>query len=371
MAYRREESGVDAVLASVIGRAAGRAAASGAHLEILLNGDVLDPDAPTPSGARPPYDTREDEGAAAAVDAILRDHPIFVRALAGACRAGARVVWLPGNHDDHVTLPSVRRVVARHHLTMGGSRPPLFASWIYRTPGGVLAEHGHVYDASSVPSRLYPVRDPYGRPRLEDTVSTASTKYAPGLFGDADPYVPDPFAAGNRLERLGSAIRRAPAGPEGFLSGVAEYLRDVASVSAESPDVPKERAWLAGVALEAGLELGALLAHRSMWAPKADAKVIIDGLMRVSDYGGELDEALAAAALRAGAIHRAPAVVMGHTHVPKHTRGPGGTIYVNTGTWAPSTTRRPFVGTFAWFESSPGVPLRASLHHVSADGAIA
>src|SRR5262249_14620496 len=125
----------------------------GDELLLVLNGDIFDLDAPTVVGSQSVFHDlpRNAEHAAAMVEAILRDHSVFVSALARILVAGHSVLFVSGNHDVQVTLPEVRDVVrarlveaalalvdaADEEARRALEARILFRAWFHFTPDGI------------------------------------------------------------------------------------------------------------------------------------------------------------------------------------------------------------------------------------------
>src|SRR5690242_2948283 len=82
-------------------------------LEVVLNGDIFDFDAPRVIDNESRFHDlpRDADHAVPAIKAILGDHPAFVDALGKILHSGGTVVFVSGNHDVQLTLPEVRAVI--------------------------------------------------------------------------------------------------------------------------------------------------------------------------------------------------------------------------------------------------------------------
>ena len=81
--------------------------------------------------------------AAARVARILDEFPEVTAGLRNWLARGGRIVWLPGNHDAEICLPSVQQEL-RLRLDPAGDRLR-FEDNAY-TDGGIHIEHGHQHD---------------------------------------------------------------------------------------------------------------------------------------------------------------------------------------------------------------------------------
>ena len=135
------------------------AAARGAPLTLVLNGDIFDliriePDVP-PGGE---LETRfgplpTPPVAARMMGDVLAGHPVFVGGIADVLAAGQEVVFIPGNHDIELQWPQVQEQVRRAlaaALEARGARGGLerlrFEPWFLHEPGRFWIEHGCQYD---------------------------------------------------------------------------------------------------------------------------------------------------------------------------------------------------------------------------------
>lgn len=81
---------------------------------------------------------------------ILADHPTFVAAVRRLTAAGTRVVFVVGNHDLELLWPSVQATL-EHALTPDRANGEVrIVEWFYRSGEDTLIEHGHQYDSYCV-----------------------------------------------------------------------------------------------------------------------------------------------------------------------------------------------------------------------------
>src|SRR5580704_4523115 len=158
MRYRQAPFSPDKDLGAMLD--ALRAKVRGDELCLVLNGDVFDFDAPrVVDGESVFHDLpRTAEHAVPAITSILDDHPVFVAALGRVLADGHEIVFVSGNHDVLLTLPEVRAVVVDRVVRAAAEAGTavsaealagrlVFRAWFYKTPDGIVLEHGHQYDA--------------------------------------------------------------------------------------------------------------------------------------------------------------------------------------------------------------------------------
>ncbi|WP_437958912.1 hypothetical protein WME76_04125 [Sorangium sp. So ce119] len=190
------------------------------ELTLVLNGDIFDLDAPRViDNESVVHDLpRTAEHAVPAMEAILRDHPIFVDAVGRVVADGHTVVFVAGNHDIQLTLPEVRDAVRRRivdaallALSAQGSGSPdrsadalgearraaiearvVFRAWFHRTKDGVIVEHGNQYD--SYCSYRYPMA-PFGRKpgEIQPTMGSLVSRLLVSRMGYFNPHVDSSF----------------------------------------------------------------------------------------------------------------------------------------------------------------------------------
>jgi hypothetical protein len=176
-------------------------AAPGA-LELVFNGDLFDFDiAPVVEGRLRFGPTPYEEGPAAArLEKILDDHPVFLDAVARVLAAGHWVVFVSGNHDAQLTFPRVRDVLRARlsRAIIAAGRDPgevltrvLFRAWFHRTADGIHVEHGNQYDHYC--SFLQPM-EPFARDgAVQPTTGSLVMQHIIGRLGYMNPNVDSTF----------------------------------------------------------------------------------------------------------------------------------------------------------------------------------
>lgn len=305
---------IGAALASLIGFAGH---AHGSRLEIVLNGDLFDLDAAF-DGADP----------TALLRRVLHVQEAFSAAVRAALARGCPVALVAGNHDPDVALAAPRALL---EATFPGLQ---VRSWLHLCRDGAIAEHGHLYDPSCVTSSVA------GR---ADTVGSVLARRTSAVFPGLDPHGADPLATPPvvALRRAREAARDPRCARDMCLSAAA-LLRGLGAVRPGRLDA----GLLAALAArETGLPEEALRRHAELIAPRASA----DGLAGSAHEGAVL-ASVRSAQLAAARIHRAPAVVVGHTHRPA-VLDTGRAYLVDAGSWHVGPDGRAS-GTYAWLRGS-------------------
>ncbi len=395
-------------------------------LTLVLNGDIFDFDAPrVVDGSSQYHDLpRTAEHSVPAMAAILDDHPLFVDALARVLRQNHEIVFVSGNHDAALTLPEVRALLTtRLSLAVAGTLSPHaqrlirarihFRAWFHVTPDHVVVEHGHLYDPYC--AFRYPMA-----PYLDDdreivpTIGSIGTRVLVARLGYFNPHVDRSF----NLTRWGYAwhwaryylfTRRSVAGV--WMHGVACIAMRIVRVRSRRrvgrafarrnivECVRETGASLWGVARHARLleepADGPLGIARDLWVDRIGVFLVslVVGIVLAIRLGlpwgglalllpfvvfslydrfgprprlAESWESVTSVMHRVAKIHRAKAVIFGHTHHP-FGEWNDGVFCGNGGSWsaAVSTTtgellthERPLI----WLKSSDDGELEGGLY---------
>jgi UDP-2,3-diacylglucosamine pyrophosphatase LpxH len=412
MRYRQAAYSPDREIAIMLAELRDRV--RGEPLSFVLDGDIFDFDAPRVVGQESVFHDlpRTAENAVATIGAILDDHPLFVDALAKLIIARHEVVFISGNHDVQLTLPEVRAVL-RARLVDAASRiegaPPraalearvLFRAWFHKTVDGVVIEHGNQYDLYC--TYRYPMA-PFGRDphTIQPTMGSLAARNLTSRMGFFNPHVDSSFM----LSAVGYVThwakhylfsRRSLA--FAWAGGAVRTLLELLRVR-EPGSRDRRRGNMAAAAQETGAPLRRVARHARLFARPAEDRLPLVmrelWIDRVALVGATLVTALvwllvARGALAAGAalaplflvgyelavpkatldatwkvvqrtsrkvaaIHKASAVVFGHTHHPEGV-WEGGVFYGNTGSW--SAAFRDLECTQPLFEERPVVWLRS------------
>lgn len=389
MRYRQKPYAPSVEIAAMLGDLIDRV--RGEDLTVVLNGDVFDFDAPRVRGGESvahdlPRDARESVDA---VRAILRDHPELVRGLARVLAEGHKVVFVSGNHDAQLTLPEVREAIrtilldaSREQLADGGAGAPPgdieFRAWFYLSEDGVLFEHGHQYDTFC--SFRYPMA-PFGKKSgvVQPTLGSLLSRLYMGRLGYFNPHVDATFMLSLRgylRHWLKYYLFTRRSQPWIWLSGALRTLyslvvhRDAGNRERRAKDLSEAMAET-GVSLRAAARHARLFAApgedrlwtcvRELWIDRALfggaalAFVAAWVLSREHAFGvlatlgpvalaavevskpkstlGDNWRRVQRRARQVARVHRARAVVFGHTHTPEGV-WESGVFYGNTGSWS-------------------------------------
>jgi hypothetical protein len=306
---------------------------------------------------------------------------------------GHEVVMISGNHDVQLTLPEVREAVAEALIDATVALPReqgasldraslrervVFRAWFHKTADGIVIEHGNQYDYYC--SFRYPMA-PFGRdPReIQPTLGSLTARNLVSRMGFFNPHVDSSFM----LSALGymahwtryylfSRHSLAWAWAVGAVRTALELLRvrepesrarrraNIAAASRETGVSLKQAARHARLCarpveerlgqvlrelwLDRALLLGGVLAFAATWLVLADGVLAAGAaLAPMVMLGYELVvpkppldanwKAVQRAARKVGKVHRAKAVVFGHTHHPEGAWEQG-VFFGNTGSWS-------------------------------------
>ncbi|MFO0758454.1 MAG: metallophosphoesterase [Byssovorax sp.] len=393
MRYRQEAYSPDRSIAEMLRELSARV--GGDSLSLVLDGDVFDFDAPRVIGKESVFHDlpRTAEHAVPMIRAILDDHPIFVGALAEVLAQGHEVVMISGNHDVQLTLPEVRAVIAERLVEAALALPRegeatltaeelrrrvVFRAWFHRTADGIVIEHGNQYDHYC--SFRYPMA-PFGRDpkEIQPTLGSLTARNFVSRMGYFNPHVDssfmlsafgylahwaryylfsrrslafawavgavrtalkllhvrEPETRARRRQNLAAAARETKV-PVRLL---ARHARIFARPVEERLGQVLRELWLDRILLGAGLlGLAAVwffLTEGALSAGAALAPVVLLGYELAVPKPG-LDEnwkAVQRAAREVAKVHKATAVVFGHTHHPEGAWERG--VFIgNTGSWS-------------------------------------
>jgi UDP-2,3-diacylglucosamine pyrophosphatase LpxH len=388
MRYRQAPFTPDRELAAMLDTL--RREVAGDELELVLNGDVFDFDAPRVLGGRSVFhdEPRDAAHTVPMIEAILDDNPLFVAALGRVIADGSAVVFVSGNHDLALGLPEVRealtaRLVAAATRAGGGEPTALRArvlhrSWLHLTEDGVLVEHGNQYDAycavrhpmapfargarevqptlGSLAARHLVSRMGYFNPHVERSYMLSSVGYVlhfaryylwsrhsiafVWFFGALRAFATlclrrEPTSRERREVDVAAAARETGASPRALARHARLFARPAGDVLGRAArELYLDRLAVVIAALGVGLAL-AVLAH----APAAlagVAAVVALVLYELAIPKAPLEtnwRRVRRAARAIARVHGARAVVLGHTHAPEGT-WERGVFFGNSGSWS-------------------------------------
>lgn len=389
MHWRREAYSPDRDIADMLD--AIRREVRGDALELVLNGDVFDFDAPRFVQGKSLYHDFPRDAAhdVPALAAILDHHPVFVAALGRVLADGHTLVVVSGNHDVQLTIPAVRDVLRRRVVAAALAQDPdqdgaalaarvVFRAWFHRTPDGVILEHGNQYDTYC--SYRYPMA-PWGKQPevVQPTLGSLAFRFMIARMGYFNPHVDEtflltPWGYVVHWARYWLFTRRSILAT--WAAGAARTL--VKLVRSRDPGArARRRACLLAAARETGASLLAVARHARLFAPPVEdrpgliarqlwldrAALIVVAAAAAGAWIRYAPASLAPAAAIAPALvvayerssprpplgaswrgvrgaaraiaraHRARAVIFGHTHCPEGT-WEDGVFYGNTGSWS-------------------------------------
>jgi UDP-2,3-diacylglucosamine pyrophosphatase LpxH len=366
----------------------------GDELSVVLNGDIFDFDAPRVVDHESVFHNlpRTAEYAVPMIAAILNDHEPFTAALGRVLADGHTVVFVSGNHDVQLTLDEVRGLVRARlvdaALAASGDAPKatreelgarvLFRAWFHKTRDGVVLEHGNQYDAYC--SYRYPMA-PFGSApgEIQPTMGSLATRLLISRMGYFNPHVDgsfmlsgfgylmhwaryylfsrrslaivwavgairtivtlilrrDPAREGRRRANIQAAVRET-AVP---VHEVARHARLFERPAEDRLGLVVRELWVDRIGL---LGLTLLAGIMSLWLLPGFLKLLalaVPSVLFVYEMRtpklplGETWRRVNRAARRVARIHRARAVVFGHTHHP-HGAWKDGVFFGNTGSWS-------------------------------------
>lgn len=128
-----------------------------APVELVLNGDIFDFDSVTGLPADPVFRISwlekkrglypREERSTFKIKTILKDHPVFVKAVHDFIMRGNRVIFVIGNHDLELHFPEVQKqIIASFELPEEKRHEVRIVEWFYISNQDTLIEHGNQYD---------------------------------------------------------------------------------------------------------------------------------------------------------------------------------------------------------------------------------
>jgi UDP-2,3-diacylglucosamine pyrophosphatase LpxH len=347
------------------------------ELALVLNGDIFDFDLPPvvdghPFAERSP---RTESLAVARLATILKDHALFVAALAKLLRRQQRVVFIAGNHDLQLNFAAVRALLIDTILDSCAAADPAidraefasrieFHAWFYRSAHGVHVEHGNQYDPyCSVSDPEWPFHIDRS---LQNNVGTLVLEHLIGKLGYFNPNVDSTFLLTTK-EYLDHWLRYYWRSPRSLLrtffvgtlriffesmSELGLHGHSPRAPELQAPDTaahaslfttPDLRATMRLLGLDRMLLLLGMLMSLLLlllyWPLGVVGALLTRWVYQFLDPGRACDVATVSTevskkARRIAVIYGARAVVFGHTHLSEG-RWESGVFYGNSGTWVP------------------------------------
>lgn len=126
-------------------------------VELILTGDIFDFDSVLTIPENPEFKiswlekrrglNSEEPKSLYKIDQIIKNHPIFMRALYDFIMAGNKAIFIIGNHDIELHWSSVQdHIVQELGLPESYKELIRFCSWFYISNSDTLVEHGNQYD---------------------------------------------------------------------------------------------------------------------------------------------------------------------------------------------------------------------------------
>ncbi len=186
-----------------------REAAEG-PVELILNGDIFDFDPITALPDEPQFHVSllerlrglrpEQPKSVFKMRRILRDHPVFVRALRDFLQGGHRIVFVIGNHDLELHWPAVQQEIRDVMEVADDVQARLrFCEWFYLSGGDTLVQHGNQFDAYCLCSDpIHPTVEFRSPPRIRLPFGDIANRLMLNGMGMFNPYVEESFLGGLR-----------------------------------------------------------------------------------------------------------------------------------------------------------------------------
>jgi UDP-2,3-diacylglucosamine pyrophosphatase LpxH len=170
-------------------------------VELVLNGDIFDFDSVSTIPEEPTFKVSwlesrrgldsEKEKSIYKIEVILRDHPIWVEAVASFIKDGNKVVFVFGNHDLELSWIDVqKKILDIMGLDNAQRRRVRFVEWFYISNKDTLIEHGHQHDPYCVnQDPINPVVIDYNRLMVRLPFGDLACRYFSNGMGFFNPHV--------------------------------------------------------------------------------------------------------------------------------------------------------------------------------------
>ena len=183
--------------------------AAGSENTLILNGDIFDFDLISPSKEKTDFKVSAFErrwGLRPTVEKsvwklkkILKDHQGFIEGLVDFLAAGAKIVYILGNHDREFHFKEVKRTFLATLKETAAAQEKCFSPkqiqfepWFYYVKGEIYAEHGQQYDFyTSYRHVLYPTIPSRQGEEIALPMGNISNRYLMGRMGYFNPHATD------------------------------------------------------------------------------------------------------------------------------------------------------------------------------------
>lgn len=285
MRYRQAPFITDSDLVAMLD--AFRERTRGDEIELVLNGDIFDFDAPWVQDGKThlPDARRDAETAIFVLRGILRDHAELFATIGKILAENGTVVFVAGNHDVEFVLEEIR-LFLRDTLTAAATASGateardaiasriLFRSWFYISTDNVLFEHGHQYDETN---SCLTIMTPFSRDRknIAPTFGSLVARYFCARLGYFNPHVEDSYMLsffgyikhGIRYYLFSSRSIVAT-----FTRGMSRTLVEL--IRNRIPEVPEHREEnIAAAIQETGVDRARIEEHLALSAPPLDVSL--------------------------------------------------------------------------------------------------
>ena len=179
----------------------------GENLTLILNGDIFDFDLVTALPENPPWKIHKverkiglfpsEEKSVWKLNYILKDHKIFLRALADFVRDGGKIVYILGNHDRELYFPRVKKAFTNSIASflpddLRNKNLIEYYHSFYYVPGKFYVEHGQQYDYySTFKNLLCPTINYKGKEMILLPMGNMSNRFLMGKIGYFNPHSSD------------------------------------------------------------------------------------------------------------------------------------------------------------------------------------
>ena len=188
--------------------------ASEGVVELVLNGDIFDFDPVTALPDDPDFHIStleklrglrpEKQKSMFKMQRILRDHPVFVRALNGFLSDGHRVIFVIGNHDLELHWAEVQQQIRDALEVSEEVQTRLrFCEWFYISNSDTLVQHGNQFDAYCMCNDpIHPTVGFRSPPRIRLPFGDIANRLMLNGMGMFNPYVEESFLGGLRAHLI-------------------------------------------------------------------------------------------------------------------------------------------------------------------------